>query len=36
MTINISVPELKELHPRILALGVGGAGVNAINVMMNL
>ena len=34
MTINISVPELKELHPRILVLGVGGAGGNAINGMM--
>ena len=30
MTINIKGPELKELKPRILVLGVGGAGGNAI------
>jgi len=35
MTININLPELKELHPRILVLGVGGAGGNAINGMMD-
>ena len=29
MTINIKGPELKELKPRILVLGVGGAGGNA-------
>tara|TARA_B100000686_G_C16721741_1_gene935372 strand:+ start:59 stop:1543 length:1485 start_codon:yes stop_codon:yes gene_type:complete len=34
MTININVPELKELHPRILVLGIGGAGGNAINGMI--
>ena len=34
MTININVPELRELHPRILVLGVGGAGGNAINGMI--
>ena len=34
MTININIPELKELHPRILVLGVGGAGGNAINGMI--
>ena len=34
MTININVPELKELKPRILVLGVGGAGGNAINGMI--
>ena len=26
MTINFKVPEIKELKPRILVLGVGGAG----------
>ena len=31
MTINIKGPELKELKPRILVLGVGGAGGNALN-----
>ena len=35
MTININGPELKELKPRILVLGVGGAGGNAINGMMD-
>ena len=34
MTINVYLPELKELHPRILVLGVGGAGGNAINGMI--
>ena len=34
MTINIKGPELKELKPRILVLGVGGAGGNAINAMI--
>ena len=35
MTINIKGPELKELKPRILVLGVGGAGGNAINGMID-
>ena len=34
MTVNIKVPELKELKPRILVLGIGGAGGNAINGMI--
>tara|TARA_B100000989_G_scaffold65601_1_gene45609 strand:+ start:4263 stop:5723 length:1461 start_codon:yes stop_codon:yes gene_type:complete len=34
MTINFKVPEIKELKPRILVLGVGGAGGNAINKMI--
>ena len=34
MTIKINVPELRELKPRILVLGVGGAGGNAINGMI--
>ena len=34
MTINVNVPELRELKPRILVLGVGGAGGNAINGMI--
>ena len=34
MTININIPELKQLHPRILVRGVGGAGGNAINGMI--
>jgi len=35
MTINLRGPELKELKPRILVLGVGGAGGNAINGMID-
>ena len=34
MTINFKAPEIKELKPRILVLGVGGAGGNAINEMI--
>ena len=34
MTINIGGGVLKELKPRILVLGVGGAGGNAINAMI--
>jgi len=34
MTINVNVPELKELKPRILVVGVGGAGGNAVNGMI--
>ena len=35
MTINISVPEPAELHPRITVIGVGGAGGNAVNNMID-
>ena len=35
MTINLKAPEIRELKPRILVLGVGGAGGNAINEMMD-
>ena len=35
MTINIKGPELKQLKPRILVLGVGGAGGNALNGMID-
>ena len=35
MTINIDIPEIKEVQPRILVLGVGGAGGNAINGMID-
>tara|TARA_B100000700_G_scaffold325705_1_gene435195 strand:+ start:212 stop:1678 length:1467 start_codon:yes stop_codon:yes gene_type:complete len=34
MTINIGGGELKELKPRILVMGIGGAGGNAINAMI--
>ena len=35
MTINFKSPEIKELQPRLLVLGVGGAGGNAINEMIS-
>ncbi len=35
MSINIGGGELKELKPRILVLGVGGAGGNALNAMID-
>ena len=35
MSINVGGGELKELKPRILVLGVGGAGGNAINAMID-
>ena len=34
MTINFKTPDIRELRPRILVLGVGGAGGNAINGMI--
>ena len=35
MTINLKVPDLTELKPRITVFGVGGAGGNAVNNMIN-
>ncbi|MDA9177713.1 cell division protein FtsZ [Candidatus Pelagibacter sp.] len=35
MTINFKTPEIKELQPRLLVLGVGGAGGNALNEMID-
>ncbi|MBL8587102.1 MAG: cell division protein FtsZ [Methylobacteriaceae bacterium] len=34
MTINLHAPELRELKPRIMVAGVGGAGGNAVNNMI--
>src|ERR1700761_873549 len=34
MAINLKVPENKELRPKITVLGVGGAGGNAVNNMI--
>ncbi|MDA9645218.1 cell division protein FtsZ [bacterium] len=34
MTINFKAPEIKELQPRLLVMGVGGAGGNAVNEMI--
>ena len=35
MTINFKSPDIKELQPRLLVVGVGGAGGNAINEMID-
>jgi cell division protein FtsZ len=34
MTINLNVPDISELKPRITVFGVGGAGGNAVNNMI--
>src|SRR4051795_811808 len=34
MAINLKAPELRELKPRIMVCGVGGAGGNAVNNMI--
>src|SRR6476619_8534794 len=34
MTINLNIPNLSELKPRISVFGVGGAGGNAVNNMI--
>ncbi|MDF2618275.1 MAG: cell division protein FtsZ [Xanthobacteraceae bacterium] len=34
MTINLQVPDIRELRPRITVFGVGGAGSNAVNNMI--
>ncbi|QBR72102.1 cell division protein FtsZ [Beijerinckiaceae bacterium] len=34
MTINLKAPELRELKPRIMVAGIGGAGGNAVNNMI--
>lgn len=34
MSINLAVPDLKEMKPRITVFGVGGAGGNAVNNMI--
>ena len=34
MTIHLNIPDLKELKPRITVIGVGGAGGNAVNNMI--
>ncbi|MCB9994278.1 MAG: cell division protein FtsZ [Hyphomicrobiaceae bacterium] len=35
MSINLTIPEIQELKPRITVFGVGGAGGNAVNNMIN-
>jgi cell division protein FtsZ len=34
MSINLKMPEIKELKPKITVIGVGGAGGNAVNNMI--
>jgi len=34
MTINLNIPDIRELKPRIIVFGVGGAGGNAVNNMI--
>ncbi|MDB5505519.1 MAG: FtsZ [Devosia sp.] len=34
MTINLTIPDIQELKPRITVFGVGGAGGNAVNNMI--
>ena len=34
MSIKLELPEITELKPRIVVVGVGGAGGNAINNMI--
>ncbi len=34
MTINLKMPEIKELRPKITVFGIGGAGGNAVNNMI--
>ncbi len=35
MTINLKMPDIQELKPRITVFGVGGAGGNAVNNMIS-
>jgi cell division protein FtsZ len=35
MTINLRIPDIRELRPRITVFGVGGAGGNAVNNMIS-
>jgi len=35
MTINLNAPQMTELKPRIVVIGVGGAGGNAVNNMIS-
>ncbi|HET7191573.1 MAG TPA: cell division protein FtsZ [Pseudolabrys sp.] len=34
MTINLTIPDIREMRPRITVFGVGGAGGNAVNNMI--
>ena len=34
MSINLKMPDITELKPRVTVVGVGGAGCNAVNNMI--
>jgi len=34
MSINLKIPDVRELKPRITVFGTGGAGGNAVNNMI--
>src|SRR5215207_10054401 len=34
MSINLKIPDIRELKPRLTVFGVGGAGGNAVNNMI--
>ena len=34
MTLNLQIPEVADLRPKITVFGVGGAGCNAVNNMI--
>ena len=34
MTISLQAPDIRELKPRITVFGIGGAGGNAVNNMI--
>jgi cell division protein FtsZ len=34
MTINLKIPDIREMKPRLIVFGVGGAGGNAVNNMI--
>ena len=34
MSINLKIPDIREMKPRITVFGVGGAGGNAVNNMI--
>ena len=36
MSINLKIPDVRELKPRITVFGTGGAGGNAVNNMIKI
>ena len=36
MTLNLSIPEqINDIKPKITVIGIGGAGGNSVNTMIN-